>query len=239
MPKRKYRQLVWTPEKVARFWDWQSQYPDQYFTYQFGDGIVSFLEPYLRGKESVLDYGCGTGYLVPHLAKLVHRVVGADASAQVVAEATRLQRGVTGFGGAFLVQDLVNTGQTFDAVVCIEVVEHLYDAQLDELTRNVRALSKEGAHVIFTTPNNEDLEKSSVYCPASDLVFHRFQHVRSWNQETLPKYLEGHGFEIERVFATDMAKYAGRGIRRLVRNFLNTLLGTPRTPHLVCIVRAP
>jgi 2-polyprenyl-3-methyl-5-hydroxy-6-metoxy-1,4-benzoquinol methylase len=233
-----YRQLAWTPEKIARFWDWQSQYPETYFTFQFGDGVVACLRRYLKNAQSVLDYGCGGGFLIPHLAKVASSVVGADHSARSVAEATRLHGNLPGFGGAFLVDDLLATGRTFDTVLCVEVVEHLYDDELDQLLENLRALSVPAAYSIFTTPNSENIEKNLIYCPESDVVFHRWQHVRSWDEKSLPAYLRRRGFEIEEVFTTNMTRYCGRGLRRLARNFRNDLLGAPRTPHLVCVARA-
>lgn len=238
MRNGEYRQLVWTPEKVGRFWDWQSQYPETYFTYQFGDGVAAYLQRYLKGSGSVLDYGCGGGFLIPHLAKVAKCVVGADYSARSVAEAARLHGNVPGFEGAFLVDDLLASGRKFDAVVCVEVVEHLHDDQLDQLLENVRALSVSGACDIFTTPNDEDLVKNLVYCPESDVVFHRWQHVRTWDAKTLPEYLRRRGYKVEDVSATNMTRYCGRGLRRLVRNALNDLLGVSRTPHLVCVARA-
>jgi ubiquinone/menaquinone biosynthesis C-methylase UbiE len=42
------------------------------------------FEHHFRGRESLLEIGCGTGEDAIHLAKLGHRVLAADASAQMV-----------------------------------------------------------------------------------------------------------------------------------------------------------
>jgi len=49
--------------------------------------------------------------------------------------------------------------------------------------------------VVITTPNNEDLELSQCYCPISNTLFHRWQHVRSFTEETLAALLAKHGIE--------------------------------------------
>ena len=235
-----YRQLEWTPELVARFWNWLSRYPEQYFTYQFGRPIVSHLRPFLAGRKRVLDYGCGTGFLIPHLTAVAQEVVAADHSPDSVAETNRVHGALPRFAGAYLIETLLEQDRSFDATVCIEVIEHLYDSELDALLDNIRRLSAPGACNIFTTPNDEALEKNFVYCPVSDVVFHRYQHVRNWNAETLPAYLEARGFEIERVFATNLAEGVVSGPKRMVRAMRRRLCGGGggETPHLVCIARA-
>jgi hypothetical protein len=44
-----------------------------------------------------------------------------------------------------------------------------------------------------TTPNNEDLELGMAYCPVSNTLFHRWQHVRSFTGESLSCLLSRHG----------------------------------------------
>jgi hypothetical protein len=48
-----------------------------------------------------------------------------------------------------------------------------------------------------TTPNREDLELNSVYCPLSDSFFHRWQHVRSFDAAGLNDLLSR--FQFERI----------------------------------------
>lgn len=75
------KQIEWSPEQVAKFWDHTSQFPELYFTYQFGHSIINKLKGYLKKDSKILDYGCGTGFLIPHLLKCGFKVTGIDFSA--------------------------------------------------------------------------------------------------------------------------------------------------------------
>ena len=63
-------QMEWTGETIGRFWRWQAAHPEHYFTNRFGDRIATALAPLLAGCRSVIDYGCGPGFLVPHLIRM-------------------------------------------------------------------------------------------------------------------------------------------------------------------------
>ena len=53
--------LVWDEKLVIKFWDYYSQFPEKYFTYQFGGNIVTILSQNVKSGSAILDYGCGTG----------------------------------------------------------------------------------------------------------------------------------------------------------------------------------
>jgi len=83
----------------------------------------------LKGLR-VLDVGCGGGIISEPLARLGAEVTGLDPAVENV-EAAR--RHAAGQGLAIdyrtgRVEDLAAEGQIFDAVVCLEVVEHVPDA---------------------------------------------------------------------------------------------------------------
>src|SRR5262249_9521500 len=96
-----YPELHWTPPMIARFWDWQSQYPETYFTYIFGGEIARSLRRYLVGRQTVLDLGCGVGHLLPHICRYARCVYGADISDQSIARANARFSGTKAFAGAF------------------------------------------------------------------------------------------------------------------------------------------
>jgi 2-polyprenyl-3-methyl-5-hydroxy-6-metoxy-1,4-benzoquinol methylase len=233
-----YPQMEWTPERISRFWDWQSQYADTYFTYQFGTTIVAKLKEYLVGRRTIVDYGCGVGYLIPHLCALAPEIYGADPSEESVKRTNERLAGTPSFKGAFLIDEVRARKLSFDAVLCIEVVEHLDDAALNAVLADVRALLAPGGTAIFSTPNDEDLSKSMILCPASGEVFHRWQHVRSWNRDSLPARLRAAGFEVEKVVETNMAVPRTRSLVGFVKRMLKrAIFGPPGAPHLVCIAR--
>lgn len=78
---------------------------------------------------SVLDIGCGGGLVSEPLARLGGRVLGVDPSPETVAAARQhaAGSGLSVTYEAATVEALVGRGETFDLVVCLEVVEHVPD----------------------------------------------------------------------------------------------------------------
>lgn len=230
------RHLVWTADLVRKFWDYQSGRPEDYFTYQMGSTIASRLQPFLNRRSRVLDFGCGAGYLIGHLLNHAGDVAALDFSPESVAAVNQQFGGRDRFAGAFLPDAAELQGATFDAVFCVEVVEHLYDDQLHETLARVRELLSPDGVAIFTTPNREDLAASEVYCPVSDVVFHRWQHVRSWDRESLSNTLRTAGFRVRAAFETDFSADVSRNKRHYLRFVTKRALRrTASMPHLVAV----
>jgi|SRR5665213_1444481 len=242
MAPKTYPPMRWTPERIARFWDWQAQYPEAYFTYLFGNAIARSLRRYIAGHQRVLDYGCGVGYLLPHLCRYAPEVYGADPSRESVARTNERLGGTKSFQGAFLVSELRARETRFDTILAIEVIEHLDDAELEAVLHDIRAMLAPGGIAIFTTPNDEKLETNMILCPASGEVYHRWQHVRSWNRATLPAALNAAGFAVVEVTETNLAASRGCSPLAWLKSIVKRiLLGDPGKPHLVCVtsLRAP
>ena len=111
------RPFEWTSENVTAFWDFESTFPDRYFTYHNADGMIRRLSKYISGSEAILDYGCGTGLLLARLAEQGYRVAGSDTSEQSL-EATRHRlQGYDTFLGAFTPDALLAEGRQFDAIL--------------------------------------------------------------------------------------------------------------------------
>jgi 2-polyprenyl-3-methyl-5-hydroxy-6-metoxy-1,4-benzoquinol methylase len=234
----RYRQIEWTPEKVARFWDYEQQFPDNFFANQFGDRIVAALRPWVAGRSRVLDYGCGVGSLLPLLAAEGGEVWGVDVSQKSIDTANEFARSVPNFRGAFLRDKLVSQGMTFDSIVCVEVVEHLDDTALGAVLADIYSLLAPGGFVAITTPNEEDLGRSMIYCPEGDVVFHRWQHIRSWSAATLEAALKKHSLQPVRSMATDFSWRPWRHPFAATKYVVKSILGMRQPmPHLVCIAR--
>ena len=233
-------QMKWSGETLNRFWRWQAGYPTHYFTNKFGNRIASHLAPHLRGHRSVVDYGCGPGFLLRHLVALGLEVAATDTSSEALTTAQDRNAGLKGFLGATPARELIATGKTFDAAVAIEVIEHLDDSSLDEFFTNVKHLVRPGGRAIITTPNEEDLEEAAVYCPHCDHSFHRYQHLRSWSAETLAATIEANGFIVDRTYTTDFSKRPFGDPVSSLKRLVKRVLGRPeKRPHLVCITRLP
>ena len=80
----------------------------------------------------VLDIGCGGGILSEPLARLGARVVGADPSESNIAVAKRHaeRAGLSIDYRADAAEALAQSGETFDVVLAMEVVEHVVDLGL-------------------------------------------------------------------------------------------------------------
>jgi 2-polyprenyl-3-methyl-5-hydroxy-6-metoxy-1,4-benzoquinol methylase len=175
---------------------------------------VRQLRRHLVGKQRILDYGCGAGQLLEELLRRGYPAAGSDATQASVDAVARRLADRPGFLGAFTRDDLLASNLRFDAVFVVEVVEHLYDPALDELLETLRKLTLPGATLIFTTPNEENLEESWVLCPCCARPFHRWQHVRSWSAATLGAHLEQRGLRVVHAFTTDFyLSFAKRGKR--------------------------
>jgi 2-polyprenyl-3-methyl-5-hydroxy-6-metoxy-1,4-benzoquinol methylase len=238
MPPNAFTRMHWTPEMISRFWDWQSQYPEVYFTYLFGQEIAYALRNHLAGRQRVLDFGCGVGYLLPHLCRYVPKVYGADPSGQSVARTNERLAGTSGFEGAFLIADLQKHETSFDAILAVEVIEHLYDEDLDAALGTIRGMLSPDGIAIFTTPNDEDLEASMILCPVTGQVFHRWQHVRSWNAGSLSKRLRDSQFDVLQVIETNLSVQRPRRPVEYLKKLVKRLaFGDPGRPHLICVAR--
>src|SRR5688500_14610933 len=91
--------LEWTTERIAQFWDYQSSRPSaasSYFSAGNGRWIARRAARYLSpsdresGTIRILDFGCGPGYLLEHLARMPRarfELVGLDHSETSIQQA--------------------------------------------------------------------------------------------------------------------------------------------------------
>ena len=230
--------IEWDDTKVSRLWDYYSRtppYSEMYFSKVLGDRILRRSGLPLDVPLEVLDFGCGPGFLWDHMVALGARwlYTGLDFSAESVAAVRKKGEGDARFRGATHVSRLPSNlpAAHFDAVLLIEVVEHLKDEYLDGALAEAARVLKRGGVAVITTPNDEDLAKSIKICPECGAVFHEWQHVRVWSAQTLTARATRHGFTPRRVQALDFG--AVGPTRRLARFARRMLRKNPGTPHLL------
>jgi len=153
------------------------------------DRVLDQLQP-----RTVFDLGCGNGSTSRHLADRF-QVCGVDASASGVAQANsafpHLQLEV---GSAY--DDLAAKYGRFDAVVSIEVVEHLIDPRL--FARRLFDLVKPGGAAIVSTPYH-GYWKNLMLAVTGTMDRHFTAlwdggHIKFWSVRTLSLLLEEAGF---------------------------------------------
>jgi 2-polyprenyl-3-methyl-5-hydroxy-6-metoxy-1,4-benzoquinol methylase len=218
--------IIWDERLLQRFWRFYANQPETYFSFAKGGDIVRRARRYLNDGDLVLDYGCGPGFLLHALLNAGFSAGGADISVDVIGHNGPALGSQKNLLGLFSIDELLRGGRTFDAIFLIEVVEHLYDDALATTLGNCRNLLRPGGRLFVTTPNDERLEDSIVYCPVSNVTFHRWQHVRSWNATTLSAALREHDLKVDQVVTCTFRDHREREmspLRRTVRRVLDRL----------------
>ena len=122
-----------------------------------------------QGKE-VLDLGCAGGFMAEAIAKRGARVTGIDPAQKAVeiakshAESERLSiKYDVGVG-----ENLPYADQTFDIVVCVDVLEHVLDLNrvIDEIAR----VLKPGGYLAYDTINRTRLARFATITLAEDIL---------------------------------------------------------------------
>ena len=127
-----------------------------YKTSQIAAEFNRELKPHLPFADlRILDIGCGGGLLAEPMARLGADVVGADAAERniPVAKVHAEQSGLTIDYRYTTAEDMATTGEKFDAVLNMEVVEHVADP-LAYLTACKDLLKPGGLHICSTINRN-------------------------------------------------------------------------------------
>lgn len=205
--------IKWTPEQVARFWDYQSHRPSaaaNYFSISHGMPVAKrTLSRVAKNKAaSILDFGCGTGNFLKFISQLRPdiRLHGADFSSESIRVAQETCSSIEPPPDLRTLSSVPTpwASESFDAIFSLEVVEHLADPELEAMINEIHRLLKKGGHVVITTPNDENLEQLHTCCPNCGSTFHIWQHVRSWSRDSLTEFMSRHGFTLVSAKSTEL-----------------------------------
>lgn len=159
--------------------------------------LFKLIESLPKGSH-VLDAGCGAGFFAKELNDRGFEVCGMDLAESGIARARRLWPAVD-FKLASVydnIQDLF--GRQFDAIISLEVVEHLYNPRLF-LSRMREGLRPNG-RLILSTPYHGYL-KNSLIALKGGFDVHVSPlwdggHIKFWSRRTLTSLLEEQGFRV-------------------------------------------
>lgn len=235
--------IEWDDAKVSRLWDYYSRtppYSEIYFSKVVGDRVLTESELPSQPLD-VVDFGCGPGFMWEHIRRMrpAWRYVGLDFSPESVRKVIEKGAGNPQFGGAHHLASLPSTlpSSHADVVMLIEVVEHLRDEHLRGTLTEAARLLKPGGVLLITTPNEEDLNKATRFCPECGSIFHEWQHLRSWSVRSLSQAVEPFHLQLQRSKTLDLT--ARNLTRKLVGLGRRVLHGPRPAPHMLALFQKP
>ena len=146
--------------------------------------------------KRVLDVGTSSGYLARRLAAAGASVVGIDVDEEAAAEAHEVCEQV--LVGDVETMELPFAEQSFDVVLCGDVIEHLRDPE--RFLVRVRALIRPGGRLVLTTPNVANWSMRLALLAGRWRYTERgildLSHTHLFTKKTLEQTLERAGYRI-------------------------------------------
>lgn len=144
---------------------------------------------------TILDVGCGNGYIASQLAAMNHNVNAIDASEDGIVIACKAHPDVR-FQVHSAYDDLRDIVVEVDLVVSSEVIEHLYQPRL--FLENVFEVLRPGGYLILTTPYHGYLKNLALslfnYWDKHHTVDREGGHIKFFSEKTLTQMLNSCGF---------------------------------------------
>ena len=143
------------------------------------DHRVTFALSLLPGKiSSVLDVGCGEGYLCSRFKKKgINTIAGIDISKKRIKYAKKRFKEIEFKIGNLY--DLLFNDNSYDLVSLVEVLEHAEN--IDKALNEVKRISKE--YVLITVPSKQKIEEK--LCSHCLKTFYPDGHLNSFSKDSL------------------------------------------------------
>ena len=218
------------PEEVARFaaiasewWDAQGKFRPLHLLAPsrikyIRDQIAAHLNrDALSGKPfdglKLLDIGCGGGLVSEPLARLGGVVTGIDpagASLEAARSHARGQGLEVNYRDAWA-EDLVEEGAQFDAVLCLEVIEHVPDVAA--FLKTCRSLVAPGGIMVLSTINRTAKSYAMAIIGAEYVLRWLPTGTHTWSRFVTPQemadYVDATGLKLGHVQGVVMDPFSG------------------------------
>ncbi len=136
--------------------------------------IVETIQGNIPEKGKVLDLGCGNGNISLAIGSCGYKVLGLDLDETSVNNAKARNKFENVIFDVRNAEEL-DVNDKFDAIVCSEVLEHLYKPE--ELVKVIWSLLKENGVFIATVPNGFGPREMIVTKPVQFLMRHGFGKI--------------------------------------------------------------
>lgn len=144
--KNRFPVNQWDFQKVERCSS--SLTPEEYWPYI--NHRAQFGLKYLRPSDVVLDIGCGDGYITNILKDKCKDIIGIDYSEEAVQEAK--EQYPTLECCHMSSTNLIFKPESFDKVVCFEILEHQTLSQARKTIDEIHRILKQNGMIIGSTP---------------------------------------------------------------------------------------
>ncbi|MFM7050758.1 MAG: class I SAM-dependent methyltransferase [Planctomycetota bacterium] len=169
----------------------------------------------LQRAPRVVDLGCGAGHFVSELTSAGIDTLGIDPADSAHAIFTASRRPGRLVQAAADVDALRPFG-TFDVVVSMEVVEHVYEPR--KYAAALRALMAPGGLAVVTTPYHGYWKNLSIAMlgkfDAHFTALWDYGHIKFWSRRTLTALLAEQGLTVERF------ERVGRAVPALAKSMI-------------------
>ncbi len=156
------------------------------------------LSMFPNGIRSVLDLGCGDGTLLGIMDETLFKV-GIDISYKAL---RLVKRGNLIQASS---EVLPFRRDTFDLLMCTEVLEHLPETLFEATLKEIQKVAKK--YILISVPFNEDLAQKEARCANCGQIFHIHLHLRSFNLLRLKKLFD--------VYKLRKVRFSGPQIRTI------------------------
>lgn len=227
----KYKLMTWTHESIKCFWDFESNFPENYFAFQHGKKLLGHILPYINNNDKVLDYGAGKGFFTQELLSKGIKTATFDLSKESSKASKNKFRNHASYIGSFDNNTIKENRNQFDIIFLIEVIEHLESDTRTLVLEQIHSLLKDNGLLVITTPNEEDLTKSLIINPSTKEIFHRWQHCYSWSAKSLSEDIEKNKFKVLSTHSINL-KHIGKSPLMYIKRLLKR---HNKQPHLIAI----
>lgn len=159
---------------------------------------------------SFCDAGCGVGSLSIPLAQMRAQVFASDISEKMVSEAQTLAQQTLGDSSnlSFSVCDLENLTGTYHTVICLDVLIHYPDWDMEQMVKHLASLAQSRLILSFAPKTFllSILKKIGEFFPGPSKTTRAYQH----REAELLKILAACGLTVKRTGMTSTRFYYSR-----------------------------